>query len=248
MSSTGSSGNWLEGNTIEERDDYYREMQNSSVFSSAVYHQKQQQDTGAISVSFPETDVATGVLRPGVDFDGAQTTRIFEKREGVNALPAETVAALSENLPWDPEADTGSPDRQLSQRNRRNFGLDIPVVREQLLPGVRLRREAVKQSRSIAGVGRLSDQKIGKQLFETTTSVHHLSPESAIMTSASDAESTDKSCFDRRKQRTIRRIEWDTNYIPPLELNEPKDSPKQNLNVPLSVKVLKRTIGKETSV
>ena len=46
-----------------------------------------------------------------------------------------------------------------------------------------------------------------------------------------------QSMMDRRKRRTIRRIDWETNYFPALDLH-----------VPVHMKVVNHPIGKETAV
>ena len=152
-----------------------------------------------------------------------------------SALPEQTVVALSENLPWDPEeaftVSTHSTNTDLRDRAVASF--EIPKVREQLVPDVKRSWE------------KASDSYNSSHTSQNSVQVNRLSPSMAEIGRNSYTlgvnEGSRNLAFDRRKQRTMRRINWETNYIPPLDCQPKPISP-------MIKRAVLRPVRKETSV
>ena len=161
-----------------------------------------------------------------------------KERNSTIPLPAQTVAALSENLPWDPEGDASScsETNHLGENPHIIHGLEIPVVKEQLVADVRPKKETGSDIYS-RGNDKMSHCVGGSSSeFRDNT----LSPDL-------DGFSGDvgKSWNDRGKRSTIRRINWETNFIPPVDFIESRTSLQRHLQKPVQTS---QQIGKETSV
>ena len=221
----------------------------SDIFVNTVY-QKTHMQEGAALISYPNPGTAMMAVKGDTDCETAGD-RICCGANEINSnmpLPAQTVAALSENLPWDPEGDITSGYHNANGIIPINIGQDIPIVREQLLPDVKPRREMGRETWNRTDSDDKMYENSPRRALETKPRVDRLSPDVAEMNANGLPEDGNASCFDRRKRRTIRRIDWGTNYIPPLDFAEPKTFPKPQLQVPMQMKVVTRHIGKETSV
>ena len=171
--------------------------------------------------------------------------------EGMSsALPEQTVAALSENLPWDPELSLTVPahSKSTQSRNQAAASFEIPKVREHLVPDVRLRNDVIKRPWEKASVeckNELDHSYTSSFLSENNVQVNRLSPNTAEIGGGSCTldvnEKSRNMAFDRRKQRTIRRINWETNYIPPLDCQPKPISP-------MIKRAVFQPVRKETSV
>lgn len=181
----------------------------------------------------------------------ASEAKIYETTDEMkNALPEQTIVALSENLPWDPEESltVSAHSKNTKPRNQAVASFEIPKVREQLVPDVRLGNDVIKQSWEKAPVECTSE--VGRSynssfLSENSVRVDRLSPNMAEIGRGSYSlevnEGSRNSAFDRRKQRTMRRIDWGTNYIPPLDCQPQMISP-------MIKRAVLRPVRKETSV
>lgn len=199
----------------------------------------------AIVASYPDTAI---LLTDPIHEHTRDKDYDTRERVGPMPLPAQTIAALSENLPWDPE-DGGSYSENMTcyQNNQSNTSRAIPIVKEQLIPDVQNVSDENKDTWNYESADNRNGQSYGKYaLSSNRMRVNSLTPESAYGNDASGEANS--FCFDRRKQRTIRRIDWGTNYIPPLDFVQPRDSPVPIVKTPLPMKTATRAIGKETSV
>ena len=187
----------------------------------------------------------------GSQFTARDTKTCETASDGMSsALPEQTVAALSENLPWDPELSLTVPahSKTSQPRNQAVASFEIPKVREHLVPDVRLRNDVIKrpwEKASIECTNELDYSSQSNFLSENSIQVNRLSPNMAEIGGGSynlDVNERSKNmAFDRRKQRTIRRINWDTNYIPPLDCQPKPISP-------MIKRAVIQPVRKETSV
>ena len=212
----------------------------SQTFVSAEYTVAQHANSTAALIPYAEAE--TGI-------QAVITSDIGSKK---TLLPEQTVTALSENLPWDPEGDLSLLEngKHSSEHYLSLSGFKVPTVQKQLIPDVRLRTEDktdVWCNTTVSKEGSL--QVNSNNTYNINTSrmnANRLSPEMAEFNQSSCldvGENSVKSVFDRKKQRTIRKINWETNYIPPLDFIQQS----QPVRPPTTVRKT-NMLGKETSV
>eukprot|EP00795_Rhopilema_esculentum_P006081 gene6081-11464_t len=211
----------------------------SQTFVSAEYTAAQHANSTAVLIPYPEAE--TGV-------QAVITSNIGSKK---TLLPEQTVTALSENLPWDPEGDLSPLEngKHFSEHYLSLSGFKVPTVQKQLIPDVRLRTEDKTDVWCNTTVSDEGSLQVNNNTYNMNTSrmnANRLSPEMAEFNQSSCLDvggNSAKSVFDRKKQRTIRKINWETNYIPPLDFIQQS----QPVRPPTTVKKTKM-LGKETSV
>ena len=160
------------------------------------------------------------------------------KKDSNISLPEQTVSALGENLPWDPEGDANSCNdtNYLGDNLHIIYGVEIPLIKERLVADVKLRKDARNETYS-HGYDKMSHCVEG---YSAGIRFDTLSPDVDGLSGG-----VGESWIDRRKRSTMRRINWETNFIPPVDFIESKTSLQHHLQVPLR---RSQQIGKETSV